>query len=109
MKKLFKRIDKKTKQVNDDIKELNKKTMLKTEAGAKRLSAVDTGENRQKIETVIKDDGASVHVFARAKHARALEEGTSTNKAQPFLEPAFRQEMRNYEREVQKILNKEVK
>lgn len=108
MKNHLKMIDKKTKQVNDDIKKLNIKTIQMVEGGAKRLSAVDTGENRQKIETVILDDGATVHVYARAEHARYLEEGTSTTKAQPFLEPAFRQEMRGYEREVEKILAKEV-
>lgn len=53
---------------------------------AKQLVPVDTGELRDSIGGTATPHG--IRVFAEAPHARHVEEGTSTHRAQPFLGPS---------------------
>lgn len=54
---------------------------------AQSIAPVDTGEFRDSIDGRV--TRTSVTVFAAAKHARYVEEGTSTHEAQPTIGPAY--------------------
>lgn len=56
-------------------------------ADARRLCPVDTGRLRDSIDYDVTGD--TVRISASAPYARFVEEGTSTQKAQPFLRPAL--------------------
>ena len=61
---------------------------LDTEADAKALAPVDTGNLRSSITTSVQGDGLRAAVVATASYAVFVEQGTSRMRPQPFMGPA---------------------
>lgn len=69
--------------------ELARAGML-TEMDAKTTAPVDTGKLRQSIYFETLDGGFTVRVTANTSYAAYVEYGTSRQRAQPYLIPAYR-------------------
>lgn len=65
-----------------------RKAAFDTEAGAKALAPVDTGNLRNSITTTVQGDGLRAGVVATASYAFWVETGTSRMSPQPFMGPA---------------------
>lgn len=65
-----------------------RKVAFDTEADAKRLAPVDTGNLRNSITTAVTGDGLTAAVVATASYAPFVELGTSRMAPQPFMGPA---------------------
>lgn len=65
-----------------------RKVAFDTEATAKRLAPVDTGNLRSSITTQVVGDGLTAGVVATASYAYWVENGTSQMAPQPFMGPA---------------------
>lgn len=65
-----------------------RKVAFDTEATAKRLAPVDTGNLRSSITTQMTGDGLTAGVVATASYAHWVENGTTRMAPQPFMEPA---------------------
>ena len=65
-----------------------RKVALDTEADAKQLAPVDTGNLRNSITTAVQGDGLRAAVVATASYAPFIELGTSRMAPQPFMGPA---------------------
>lgn len=65
-----------------------RKVALDTEADAKALAPVDTGNLRNSITTAVQGDGLRAAVVATASYAPFVEQGTSRQAPQPFMGPA---------------------
>lgn len=61
---------------------------LEVESVAKQLSPVLTGRMRSSIGARIDSDGLGADVIARTEYAEAVEFGTESSPAQPFMTPA---------------------
>ena len=93
------------KKVNDKLKDLAKKYPLSFEKTVKKAAfaidkqakepapvgaPVDTGRLRSSLKVEILDGGKTAEVSANTNYAAAVELGTSKQKPQPYLGPAFR-------------------
>lgn len=65
-----------------------RKVAFDTEATAKRLAPVDTGNLRSSIITQVSGDGLTAGVVATASYAHWVEHGTTQMAPQPFMGPA---------------------
>ena len=65
-----------------------RKVAFDTEADAKRLAPVDTGNLRNSITTAVSNGGLTAAVVATASYAVYQELGTSRHPPQPFMGPA---------------------
>ena len=65
-----------------------RKVAFDTEADAKTLAPVDTGNLRNSITTAVTGDGLTAAVVATASYAPFVELGTSRMAPQPFMGPA---------------------
>lgn len=65
-----------------------RKVAFDTEADAKRLAPVDTGNLRSSIITRTAGEGLTAQVIATASYAYWVENGTSRQRPQPFMGPA---------------------
>ena len=65
-----------------------RKVALDTEADAKALAPVDTGNLRNSITTAVQGGGLRAAVVATASYAPYVEQGTSRQAPQPFMGPA---------------------
>lgn len=65
-----------------------RKVAFDTEADAKVLAPVDTGNLRNSITTAVTGDGLTAAVVATASYAPFVELGTSRMAPQPFMGPA---------------------
>ena len=65
-----------------------RKVAFDTEADAKALAPVDTGNLRNSITTAVTGDGLTAAVVATASYAPFVELGTSRMAPQPLMGPA---------------------
>ena len=65
-----------------------RKVAFDTEADAKKLAPVDTGNLRNSITTVVSNGGLTAGVVATASYAYWVEAGNSRTSPQPFMGPA---------------------
>ena len=65
-----------------------RKVAFDTEADAKALAPVDTGNLRNSITTAVTGNGLTAAVVATASYAPFVELGTSRQAPQPFMGPA---------------------
>ncbi|WP_375374084.1 HK97-gp10 family putative phage morphogenesis protein [Hymenobacter aerilatus] len=70
-------------------REVVAETLLLIESDAKELAPVDTGRLRSSIHTEISSNGLSGVVGTNVSYAPFVELGTTRQRAQPFLFPAY--------------------
>jgi HK97 gp10 family phage protein len=68
------------------------RSALKVQAGAKVRCPVDTGRLRNSIAVEIQDEGLSALVGTNVEYAPFVEFGTSRQRPQPYLFPAYEEE-----------------
>lgn len=69
---------------------------LAAEGYAKRLCPVDTGRLRNSITHVTRYGAKEVYIGTNVEYARFVEEGTRTQKPQPYLRPAASEHQGTY-------------
>lgn len=106
--KLSKDLSKYGDEVQAEVVEKVKQITLRTEADAKSNAPVDSGRLRNSIQSVIKTDssGVSGEVIVNAEYGAFVEYGTSKQKAQPFLTPAFNKNQNIFLNELLKTLKR---
>lgn len=77
-----------TEEVLDETRDLVKETAYNIETDAKFLAPVDTGRLRSSITTDIEKDGLAAEIGTNVEYAEWVEDGTSTQMAQPYMKPA---------------------
>ncbi|MGH0775290.1 HK97-gp10 family putative phage morphogenesis protein [Bacillus mobilis] len=83
------RINAITAKLQTDVKGAVKEAVLKTEAGAKQLTPVDTGYLRNSISSSFSGGGMEGKVGVGAEYGIYVEYGTRNQHAQPFITPSF--------------------
>ncbi len=78
-----------TAKLKTDTKQAVKKAVLRTEAGAKQLTPVDTGYLRNSISSSFSQGGMEGKVGVGAEYGIYVEYGTRHQHAQPFITPSF--------------------
>ena len=86
--------------VKDTVK-LNGSEMQKK---AQRNAPVDTGNLKNNIGLEISDGGMTATVEPTAEYAPYVELGTRFMEAQPFLKPAFEEQKKQFEKDLQKLV-----
>lgn len=97
-KGLKKRMD--MSAVKDTVK-LNGSEMQKK---AQRNAPVDTGNLKNNIGLEFSDGGMTATVEPTAEYAPYVELGTRFMEAQPFLKPAFEEQKKQFEKDLQKLV-----
>ena len=67
---------------------------------------VDTGELRDSVDYDVDNDKLELMIGAQAKHAPAIELGTSKAKAQPFLEVTVKNNIKDVVDSIERDLQK---
>jgi HK97 gp10 family phage protein len=88
----------------ENVKQTVKDTALKIQANAKLRSPVDTGNLKRSISADISPDEMSATIFTDVEYAIHQEFGTKHAPAQPFLFPAYEEEMNEYMSNLEKAL-----
>ena len=81
------------------------------EKAAKQNAPVKTGTLRRSIRSEIEEQGFETvgNLFSNLIYSRVIEEGGYRNiKAQPYLEPAIRENLPTFEDRIEKAIEKEV-
>lgn len=68
------------------------------------VKGYQTGTTKRSIGLAILDEGATAEVGPTTHYAPYLEYGTRYMEAQPFVGPAFREILPNFQRDLKKIL-----
>ena len=97
-KGLKKRMD--MSAVKDTVK-LNGSEMQKK---AQRNAPVDTGNLKNNIGLEISDGGMTATVEPTAEYAPYVELGTRFMEAQPFLKPAFEEQKKRFEKDLNELV-----
>ena len=71
---------------------------------AQRNAPVDTGTLKRSIGIDISDGGMTATVEPTAEYARYVELGTRFMEAQPYLKPAFEEQKKQFEKDLQKLV-----
>lgn len=89
------------------IRDATTKTTLDTQAEARRRAPVDTGYLRASIAVSVlpgNTPGSIVgEVTAGAEYAAAVEHGTSTQRPQPYMRPAFEARQRAWVQAIEQL------
>ena len=85
-------------------------TALKVESDAKWRTPVDTGRLEASITTELNKGprGLQAEVGTNVEYASAVEFGTSTQAAQPYLIPAFNKNTQKFGEQLKDIVEKEL-
>lgn len=94
-----------TETVEKDVSKLVKKTLYGVERDAKRECPVDTGRLKGSINTNI-ISSYSGEVGTNVSYAEYVEYGTRYQEAQPYFGPAVDKNEENFNKELDKILDK---
>ena len=70
---------------------------------AQRNAPVDTGTLKRSIGIDISDGGMTATVEPTAEYAPYVELGTRFMEAQPYLKPAFEEQKKQFEKDLQKL------
>lgn len=68
------------------------------------VAPVDTGELRDSVDYDVDNDKLELMIGAQAKHAPAIELGTSKAKAQPFLEVTVKNNIKDIVESIERNL-----
>ena len=71
---------------------------------AQRNAPVDTGTLKRSIGIDISDGGMTATVEPTAEYAPYVELGTRFMEAQPYLKPAFEEQKKQFEKDLQKLV-----
>jgi HK97 gp10 family phage protein len=95
----------------NDAKDYINRTALKVESDAKWRCPVDTGRLEASITTEMNmgPRGLQAEVGTNVDYASAVEFGTSTQVAQPYLIPAFNKNTAKFKDELREIIERELK
>lgn len=88
--------------LNEKSDEILKEIAESAEKYAKDMCPVDTGRLKKSIKSEI--DGSTLTISANTEYAAAVELGTSTRKAQPFIKPAMSKYSAEYKKIAEKIM-----
>ncbi len=94
----------------NEAKEHINRTALKVESDAKWRTPVDTGRLEASITTEMNKGprGLQAEVGTNVEYASAVEFGTSTQVAQPYLIPAFNKNTQKFGEQLRDIIEKEL-
>jgi HK97 gp10 family phage protein len=84
-------------------------TAYEIEIRAKILAPVDTGFLRGSIQADVKSGSLTATVSVGVDYGRYVEEGTRFQNAQPYFEPAIEDSIPNFERHLEKAVQKGVR
>ena len=85
------------------------KTIIKTngselQAKTMRKAPVDTGQLKRSVMLDIKDKGLTATVTPSTNYAAYVEYGTRYMNAQPYLRPAFNEQVQTLKRDLQALV-----
>lgn len=86
------------------VKTAVKKNGSDMQKKAQRNAPVDTGNLKNNIGLEISDGGMTATVEPTAEYAPYVELGTRFMEAQPFLKPAFEEQKKQLEKDLQKLV-----
>jgi len=90
------------RSMNSSLNESGKKLAKEVSSAA----PVDTGELRDSVDYDVDSDKLELTIGAKAKHAPAIELGTSKAPAQPFLEVTVKNNIENIIESIERNLPK---
>lgn len=97
------------KKFEQILEDATKKALLEAgstmKAEAERLVPVDTGNLRSSINFEVDSKTGELTLYAEETYAAAVEFGTSKQKAQPFLQPAFEKGAAEISANLKKTMN----
>lgn len=79
---------------------------MQAETYAKQLAPVDTGRLRNSLTYEVQQSDKAVIIGSGVEYAPYVEQGTSKQKAQPYLRPAIIDHRADYERIAENLLKK---
>jgi HK97 gp10 family phage protein len=86
------------------VKTVVKKNGADMQRKAQRNAPVDTGTLKRRIGLNISDSGMTATVEPTAEYAPYVELGTRFMEAQPYLKPAFEEQKKQFEKDLQKLV-----
>lgn len=86
------------------VKTAVKKNGSDMQKKAQRNAPVDTGNLKNNIGLEISDGGMAATVEPTAEYAPYVELGTRFMEAQPYLKPAFEEQKKQFEKDLQKLV-----
>lgn len=86
------------------VKTLVKKNGSDMQRKAQRNAPVDTGTLKRSIGIDISGGGMTATVEPTAEYAPYVELGTRFMEAQPYLKPAFEEQKKQFEKDLQKLV-----
>lgn len=92
--------------VEQEAMKLVEKTAYKIEADAKRNTPVDTGRLRASIDTDLEPKKIQAEVGTDVEYSDIVELGSSKQRPQPYLFPAFDKNTQTFESEFRNIFDK---
>lgn len=95
------------KAMSEQIEKALEKVGLTAEAYAKLNCPVDTGRLRNSITHAVAMDEKAVYIGTNVEYAPYVENGTSRQKAQPYLRPAAADHLNEYKNIVKDTLKEE--
>lgn len=92
----------------DDVKRVIKhngaELQRKAQANADFKKGYQTGQTKRSIGLEIGDGGLSAKVEPTTEYAPYLEFGTRFMEAQPFMKPAYNEQMKQFKSDLQKLV-----
>lgn len=86
------------------VKTVVKKNGSDMQRKAQRNAPVNTGTLKRSIGIEVSDGGMTATVEPTAEHAPYVEFGTRFMEAQPYLNPAFEEQKKQFEKDLQKLV-----
>lgn len=86
------------------VKTVVRKNGADMQAKSQRNAPVDTGTLKRSIGLDLSDNEMTATVEPTAEYAPYVELGTRFMEAQPYLKPAFEEQKKQFEKDLQKLL-----
>lgn len=86
------------------VKTVVRKNGADMQTKSQRNAPVDTGTLKRSIGLDVSDNGMTATVEPTAEYAPYVELGTRFMEAQPYLKPAFEEQKKQFEKDLQKLV-----
>lgn len=86
------------------VKTVVRKNGADMQVKSQRNAPVDTGNLKRSIDLEISPNGLKATVEPKAEYAAYVELGTRKMEAQPYLKPAFEEQKKQFEKDLQKLV-----